>query len=152
MLGGVGKDAGDRGGKVFVGCDAAGLSFADDRGRTTVGSNDGGNPGGQSFEDYVAEGVGVRREDEEVHIGVGARERLTAQDAGKFGSGQMPAQPTLFGSLADDEEAKISDSTRNEPLLDLREEGDVLLYGKTADEAEDGGIISRPALTVGRRK
>src|SRR5271165_2973646 len=137
MLGGVGKDAGDRSGKVFVASDAAGFSFADDRGRTSVGSDDGGDPGGQSFKDYVAEGVGVRREDEEVHIGVGARKRLTAQDAGKFGSGQMPAQPTLFGSLADDEEAKISDSARNEPLLNLREEGDVLLHGKTADKAKN---------------
>src|SRR5277367_4903598 len=127
MLGWVGKDAGDRGCKVFVACDTAGFSFADDRGWTSIGSDDGRDSGGQSFKDHIAEGVGVRREDEEVHVGVGARKRFAAQDAGKFGSGQVLAQPTLFGSLADDEEAKIIDSAGSKLLLNLREERDILL-------------------------
>ena len=123
----VTENAGDRGSEVFVAHDEAGVSFTDDRGWTAVGSNDGGYSGRQGFEDYIAESIGMRREDEEVHVGIGAGERFAAQDTGEFSSGQMLAQPRLLGTLADDEEAKIGDAARGELLLDLRKEGDILL-------------------------
>jgi len=152
MLRGVGEDASYGGGEIFVAGDAAGFSFADDRGRTAVGSDYGGNTRSQGFKDHVAEGVGVRGKDEEVHIGIGTGKRIAAQDTGKLRSGQMLAQPTLFGPLPDDEKATMSNASRGELLLDPREECDILLNGQAADKAKHEGVVPRLALAVRRRE
>ena len=46
-----------------------------------------GVPAGQGFEDDVAEGIGVRWEDEQVHVGVGGGEGFAAQDSGELDLG-----------------------------------------------------------------
>ena len=100
------QDVGDGGGEVFVVRDAAGhcerrlggaASVAaggcwrdsglggrlEDVGWASVRGDDGGDAAGEGFEDYIAERVGVGREDEEIHVGVGGGERFVTEDAGE---------------------------------------------------------------------
>ena len=76
VLGGIGEDGGDGRGESIVGHDAAGFAVADNRLRAAVGSDDGGHAARKSLKHDVAEGFGVRGEDEEVHVGVGRVKRL----------------------------------------------------------------------------
>ncbi len=95
------------------------------------GGNDGGDAAGQGFEDYVAEGIGVGGEDEEVHVGVGRGEGFAAEDAGEFGVGERGAEVGFFGSVADDEPVR-DDAQRAELGVDFGEEGYVFFYRQAA--------------------
>jgi len=61
---GVGKHTGNCGGKFFIANNPSSNSIAHTRYRAAVGSYDGRNSAGQSLQNHVAEGVGVRVEDE----------------------------------------------------------------------------------------
>jgi hypothetical protein len=67
------------GGKQVIVADAAGFAVADNRLGTAVGRDDGGNAAGQRLKHHIAERVGVRGEDEQVHVGVGRGKRFPAQ-------------------------------------------------------------------------
>ena len=102
---GIAEEAEDGRGKLWVLGDCAGASWLDDGTGTAVGRDDRGHAAGQCLKHNVAESVGVRWEDEDIHICVGAGERLTAQHAGKLGRGEFAAQHLLFRAVSDDEEA-----------------------------------------------
>jgi len=136
--GGIGEDLGDGCGEVVVFGDGAGFAIGDDEARAAVGGDDGGDTAGEGLEDDVAEGVSVRGEDEEVHVGVGAGEFRTAEDTGELGGGEFAAEEFFFCPVADDEEAD-GDSGGIEGALDARKQGDVLFDGEATDEAEDEG-------------
>ena len=112
MFFGVGEDAGYGGGEFAIGDDAAGFAVADDGAWAAVGGDDGGDSAGEGLKDYVAEGVSVRGEDEEVHVGVGGGEGFAFEDSGELGAGQALAEPGFFAAVADDEEAEafVADS------------------------------------------
>ncbi len=158
--GGVGQDFGDGGGEVFVAGDAAGHGvgggglggtafFAAERreqgrwrwcesgcrledvGGASVWGDDGGDAAGEGFEDYVAEGVRVGREDEEVHVGVSGGEGIVAEDAGEIGVRQRGAEMRFFGAVADDVPAR-RDAEGSEQGIDVGEERYVLFYGEAA--------------------
>ena len=83
--------------KSLICPDEAGFAIAHDAGRAAIRGDDGGNAGGQSLEHHVAEGVGVRGEDEGIHVGVGAGQIRAAQDAGELRAGRdaRAARPLL---------------------------------------------------------
>ena len=83
---------------------------------------------------------------------VGAREFFAAQHAGKIGLGQIFAQPSLFGAVADDEEAVICQTCGIELFADLFEQGHILFDRETADKAEDELVAVRPPLAVSGEK
>ena len=124
-------------GEVFVGDDEAGAAVFDDVFWASVGCDDGGDCAGEGFEDYVAEGVGVGGEDEEVHVGVGGGEGFAAEDSGEggFGGGEGGAEGGFFAAVADDEEVDVV-AERGELLLDDGEESDVFFDGEAAYVAE----------------
>ena len=102
MFFGVGEDCGYCGGEFAVGDDAAGFAVADYGAWAAVGGDDCGDSAGQGFKDYVAEGVGVGGEDEEVHVGVGGGKGFAFEDSGELGAGEMLAEPVFFSAVADD--------------------------------------------------
>ena len=105
-------ESGDGLGEAFVGGDEASFVLADDVFGAAVGGDDGGDAAGQGFEDYVAEGVGVGGEDEQVHVGVGGGEGFAAEDSGEvgFGGGDGGAEGGFFAAVADDEELDVVDA------------------------------------------
>ncbi len=103
-LSGIGEESGDALGEVLVVGDDAGLAVLHDVLRASVACDDCGNSAGEGFEDDVAEGVGVGREDEEVHVGVGLGERTAAEDAGEVGMLELGAERRFLAALTDDEE------------------------------------------------
>ena len=94
----------------------------EDVGWATMGGDDGGDAAGEGLEDHVAEGVGVRGEDEEIHVGVGGGESDVAEYAGELGVGEGGAEGGFFGSVADDEPAR-GDAKGAELGVDFGEEG-----------------------------
>ena len=102
MFFGVGQECGYCGGEFAVGDYAAGLAVADYGRRPAVWSNYCGDSAGEGFKDYVAEGIGVGGENEEVHVGVGGGERFALEDAGDFCARHAVAQPLFFCAVADD--------------------------------------------------
>jgi len=120
----------------------------EDVGGASVGGYDGGDAAGEGFEDYVAEGVGVGGEDEEVHVGVGGGEGFVAEDAGDFGVGEGSAEVGFFGSVADDVPA--GDEAEGAELgVYFGEEGYVFFYAKAAYVAQDDLAIVRGAGAAG---
>ena len=110
----------------------------------SVGGDDGGNAAGQGFEDYVAEGVGVGGEDEEIHVGVGRGEGFVAQHAGEYGVGQGAAEMSFFGSVANDE--PVGREAEGAQLrVDFGEKRYILLYREAADVAEHDLAFVRAA-------
>ena len=93
-----------------------------------------GTAAGEGFEDYVAEGVGVGGEDEEVHVGVGGGEGFAAEDSGEvgFGCGEGGAEGGFFAAVADDEELDFVDVEGGELFFDDGEESYVFFYGEAA--------------------
>ena len=108
MGGGIGEDGGDGGGELRVGNDAAGWPSRTMVAGPPSGVTMAGTPLAESFKDDVAEGVGVRGKDEQVHAGVGRGEGFALEDAGELGAGQTLAQPVLLCAVADDEEAEAA--------------------------------------------
>ena len=90
---GIGGEGRDGGGEFLISADEAGFAVVDDAGRTAVRRDDSGDTGGERLEHYVAEGVGVRGKDEGVHVGIGAGQLGTAEDAGELGADEAFAQP-----------------------------------------------------------
>src|SRR5581483_6206968 len=94
-------------------------------------------------EHHVAEGVSVRREDEEVHAGVGGGKLFAAQHARELCPAQPLAKPGLVTAVADDEETEVLYAHAFELLLDLDQKRDVLLDREPAHEAEHGSAAWR---------
>jgi len=109
-------------------------------GGTTIWGDDGRDSAGEGFEDYVAEGVGVGGEDEEIHVGVGVRESFAVQDAGEVGGGELAAELGFLGSVADDEPVG-GDAESAELGVDDGKEGYVFFYGEAAYVAENYFVV-----------
>lgn len=126
-------------------CDGAGKPFifnditcvgTDDVAGSTVRGDDGGDAGGEGFEDDVAEGVGVGGEDEQIHVAVGLGEGFAAENAGKDGVRKLLMQLGFEASLTDDEKAGVDDAGVSEGGLDSGEERHVLFDRQTAYKAQ----------------
>jgi hypothetical protein len=113
---------------------------ADDVFGAAIGCDDGRNAAGEGFEHDVAEGVGVRGEDEQVHVGVGLGESVAAQDSGEVGVGQVAAQGIFFRAMADDEEAHVA-AGGAELAGEAREQRHVLFNREPAHVAQDRHAI-----------
>ena len=171
------QDVGDGGGELFVARDAAGHregrrglggatlvtagsrwrccglgGGAKDVGRASVGRDDGGDAAGEGFEDYVAEGVGVGGEDEEIHVGVGGGEGFVAEDAGHVGVGKGAAEGCFFGSVTDDVPVR-GDAEGAELRVDFGEKRYIFFYGEAAYVAQDWladfGVVERAGAARG---
>ncbi len=121
-------------------------------GGASVGGDDGGDAAGEGFQDYVAEGVGMGGEDEEVHVGVGGGERFVAEDAGEFGVGERGAEVLLFRTVADDEPAR-REAEGAELGVDFGQEGHIFFYRQAAYVAQywlaDFGFVERAGAAGG---
>jgi hypothetical protein len=85
-----------------------------------------GYSGGQGLEHYVPISIGSRGKCEHVHVRIGARQRLSAQDSSEIGLFHARAEPGLLGALADNQEAEIGKTFLNQYLLDIYQVRDVL--------------------------
>ena len=84
MASGVGEEMCDGSRKLLILNNIASF-WTDNIAGSTVRGDEGWDARGEGFEDDVAEGVGVGREDEQIHVGVGLGEGFAAQDAGEEG-------------------------------------------------------------------
>ena len=83
----------------------AGAAGGDQLGRAARGDRDDRQPGGLRLEHHLAEGVGLRAEEEEVGVRVGARQRVALEPAEKRGGAAEPrAQRVLLGPAAGEHE------------------------------------------------
>src|SRR5262249_31607615 len=96
---------------------------------------------GQCFENNVAKGVGMRREDEEVHVGVGLGQRGTTENTGEVSMSECGAERGFFCTVAYDEEAEVGDAESDKLAFDAGEQSDILFDGQATDEAEDEGVV-----------
>ena len=123
-------------------------------GGASVGGDDGGDAAGEGFEDYVAEGVGVGGEDQEIHVRVGGGERFVAENAGDVGVRQRRAESCFFASLADDDPAR-RDTEGAELGVDFGEERYIFFHGQATYVAQywlaELGVVER-AGAPGRRE
>ena len=113
-----------------------------------VRGDDGGDATGKGFKDDVTKGIGVRGEDEEIHVGVGAGEGFAAQDAGEGCGGEDCAEGFFLRAVADDDEMGVNVGFCK-LLLDFGEEGDVLFNRETANVTEGEGAVVERAGAVG---
>ena len=149
LVGRVAEDARNGGRELRIGHDATRLSIADDGAWTAIGRDDGRNPASQRLEYHVAEGVGVRWKDEEVHVGIGLGESFSAQNSGELGAMQSFAQPCFVAAMADYKETKALVADLLELVLHLYQAGDVFLDREAADKAKHVIAIFRPAISFG---
>ncbi len=136
MFFGAGEDSGYCGGELAVGDDSPGFAVVDYGARAAVGSYHRGDSAGQGFKDHIAEGIRVRGEDEEVHVGVGAGEGFAFQDAGKLRTGKTLAEPAFQRAVAYDHVAEALVALLLKLLLHLGQLGYVFFDGETAYEAQ----------------
>ena len=136
----VPQDAGYRVRKLIVAGNASCFAIANNGLRAAVGRNDRRHSAGKRFEHDIAEGVSVRGEDKEIHVGVCLRQRFAAQNTGKLRAMQPLAQPTLLATVTYDEEVKFF-VTLVELLLDLRKKCNILLDRESAHKSEHGLAI-----------
>ena len=139
-------------GEILIRADVACVAIAHDACRAAIRSDDGGNTGGQRLQHHVAEGVGVRGEDEGIHVGVGARQIRAAKDSGELCALQAPAQPRLFPAVANDEEAEIARAILAKLLFNAHQQRNILLDREASDKTQNEVCIVRATITIGRRK
>ena len=73
----------------------------------------------------IAERIGFRGENKNVHIGVGLRQRFTRKKSGKLGGFHILFQIFLFVSVADDQELKICSARFQEAFFQVRQQPDI---------------------------
>ena len=110
-------------------------------GRTASCGDGARHAAGQRFKHDVAEGVGLRWKDEEVHIGVALRQVLAALHAHKVSGLQLLPETGLFVAVAHDEEAGVGHSRGKQGLLDVHEQGDILLNGQPAHITKNNRVV-----------
>ena len=71
-----------------------------------------------------------------------------AEDSGELRALQMLAQPGLFSTVADDEEAEVVHSVAAKLLLYCHQQCDIFLDGEAADEAENEVSILRATIAI----
>ena len=131
-------------GEIPIRPDEAGLAIAHNACRAAIRSDDGGNTGGQRLQHHVAEGIGVRGEHKDIHVGVGARQIRAAKHAGELRTRQAFAQPRLFSAMANDEEAKIARAHAGEAARSMRhQQRNILLDREPADKTQHEVCIVR---------
>ena len=123
----------------------------DELGPAAIG-DDGRHTRGQSFQYYISEGVGSGGECKDVHIGVGGRESLTAQNTGKYSVAKVALEPCLFGALSNDQKPEIAEAGVDQSLLQFRKVVNVLFDGQSPHISDyEVMITSHPARRIEQR-
>src|SRR5262249_29849088 len=102
---GFGDEAGDAGNNEVLGSARRG--------------DDGRNTGGRGLLHDVAEGVGARRKNEQIHVGVGFGEEMPAKNAGEVAVAEVALEPRALAAVADDEYGKVVEAGPQQSALNV---------------------------------
>ena len=124
---------------VVGGGDEPGFAVADDEFWAAGGGNHRGDAGGESFENYITEGIGSGRKHKDVEIGVGAGKRLSTKDAGELGMLEILGQLFTLCAVANDADFEIGDCMSQQIAFDFGQKVDVLLDRESPDATDPKG-------------
>src|SRR5579864_4946875 len=110
-----------------------------------LGGDDRRNAGGRSFLYDVAEGVRARRENEQVHIGVGLSEFAAAENAWQNAVLKITLKPLALTAVTNNDDGEIRVASGEERAFDIDQKADIFFRSDAADEAQaERGVVNGP--------